>query len=337
MRFLVLSIVQLISICVADVPSWDAWPHQRIKVNEDVSIHLRYYGTGPPVLLIHGNPQHSLSYSTIAPILAQNYTVITADNRGAGDSSIPADDDYTASTHADDFKAILDFLHINETYVFSHDKGSGIAAALAAKYPSYVKRIGFSEYALPGFGYENLWTPSSGGSIGWDLYKNWQLGFFSVPDAAQYFIQGREKEMLAWYFWHTSYSGNEAISEDHLTRYATSISKPGFLRSMMNIFSVSTVTEDASFFNASSSRNPLPMPVLVLGGEASFAPGSVLQQNFGPVSSDLQVDVIPKAGHWVLDESPVWVADRLSTFFGEDSDGILTVDLSYLTNQVTLV
>ncbi|KAJ5751434.1 uncharacterized protein N7511_008399 [Penicillium nucicola] len=338
MRGVLLSILQLVCICVADIPSWDSWPHQRVQVNDDVSIHLRYYGTGPPVLLIHGNPQHSLSYSTVAPILAaKNYSVICADNRGAGDSSIPADGNYTASAHADDFKAILDFLHINQTYIFSHDKGSGIAAAFAAKYPSYTKRIGFSEYALPGFGYEEFWTPSSGGGIGWDLYKNWQLGFFSVPDAAQYFIQGREKEMLAWYFWHASYSGNEAISLAHLNRYATSISKPGFLRSMLNIFSVLTVSQDASFFNASLGASPLAMPALALGGEASFAPEAVLQQIFGPVSSDLQVDVVPKAGHWVLDENPVWIADRVLKFFGEDSQGIPSVDLSFLTNQVTLV
>lgn len=79
------------------------------------------------------------------------------------------------------------------------------------------------------------------------------------------------------------------------------------------------------------------MPALALGGEASFAPGDVLQQIFGSVASDLQVDVVPKAGHWVLDENPEWVADRLFKFFGENSQGIPSVDLSFLEDQVTLV
>lgn len=57
--------LQLVCICIADIPSWDSWPHQRIEVNEDVSIHMRYYGTGPPVLLIHGNPQYSVSYDIL--------------------------------------------------------------------------------------------------------------------------------------------------------------------------------------------------------------------------------------------------------------------------------
>ena len=269
--------------------------------------------------------------------MAANYTVICPDNRGAGDSTIPPDGDYTAFSSAGDKKAILDFLGINKTYVFSHDKGVGIATALAARFPDNVARLGVSEYPLPGFGYENFWIPSSGSDIGWTLYNNWQLGFFSVPDAAQYFIQGREKEMLAWYFFHSSYSGNEAISEDILNRYTTSISKPGFLRGMLDMFSVRTVTSDNQFFNSTFGEQKLSMPVLALGGEASLAPASIINQLFDPVATNLEVDVVPKAGHWILDENPNWVARRVLQFLGEDQTGIPAVDLSSLRDRVTLV
>ncbi|KAH7025506.1 putative hydrolase [Macrophomina phaseolina] len=324
-----------ISAAAQSLLSWDDWPHQRVAVNQEISIHLRYAGSGPPVLLVHGNPQYSLSWHAIAPVLAQNFTVIVPDNRGAGDSTIPPDGNYTAAAHADDLKAVLDFLGIDAAYVFSHDKGAGFAAALAAKYPSATRRVGFFEYLLPGFGYESFWVPSSGGGLGWDLYKNWQLGFFSVPDAATHFITGREKEMLAWYFFHASYSGNDAVSEAHLNAYARSISKPGFLRSMLNVFSVSTVTQDARFFNETIGQSPLQMPVLALGGEASFA-NPALGQTWAPVGRDVVAEVVPKAGHWLLDENPQWVASRIVQFIGEDNGSIPTVDLSWLTDRVTL-
>ncbi|KKY13346.1 putative alpha beta hydrolase fold-1 [Diplodia seriata] len=301
-----------------DLLPWDDWPHQRVQVGQDVSLHLRYAGSGPPVVLIHGNPQHSLSWHAIGPLLAQNHTVIVPDNRGAGDSTIPASGNYTAAAHADDLKAVLDFLEIPSAY-----------------YPASTRRVGFFEYLLPGFGYEDFWTPSSGGGIGWDLYKNWQLGFFSVPDAAQFFISGREKDMLAWYFFHASYSGNEAISRDHLDRYATTIGKPGFLRSMLNVFSVSTVTQDARFFNETIRRSPLSMPVLALGGEASFGMPA-LEQVWAPVGEDVVAEVVPKAGHWVLDENPTWVANRIARFIADDNDTLPAADLSWLTDRVTL-
>ena len=248
-----------------------------------------------------------------------------------GASTLPTDRDYTASATADDYKAIADFLNITEAYVFSHDKGVGIAAAFAAKYRSLVKRVGFSEYGLPGFGYEQFWTPTPD----WTLYSNWQLAFFAVPKAAEFFISGREKEMLSWYFWHASYQGDEAIPESHLERYASQLSKPGFLEAMLSIFSTETVAADNEFFTDTLTDQPFEQPVLALGGEASFGPVSLVEQLFSPFSTDLEAGLISKAGHWILDENPEEVAQRVLNFLERD-DGIPTVDLSYLSGQVTL-
>lgn len=190
---------------------------------------------------------------------------------------------------------MLDFLKINQTYVFAHDKGCGPASALAAKHRSLVKRIGVSEFLLPGFGYENAWGPS----YNWDLYQNWQLAFFSVPDAAQYFTQGKEKEMLTWYFYHASYSGNAAISNDHLERYTREISKAGFLRSGYEYFATRTVAKDAAFFNSTIRSNKLKQPMLVLGGESSLAPVAFAEALWGQTAENLTYDIIPKAGHWI--------------------------------------
>lgn len=282
----------LVASATAALSSFDEWPHLRVTL-DDVSIHARYYGSGPPLVLVHGNPQFSLTWRTIGPILAQNYTVIAPDNRGAGDSSIPSNGNYTSVASADDIKGLLDFLNITETYVFSHDKGVGMATALAVKYDGLVKRLGVSEYALPGFGYELAAVQG----YFWDLYANWQLAFFSVPDAAEFFIRDREKQMLEWYFYHMSYSGVTAFSEDIVNRYATSIAKPGFLRAMLEPFSAKSVLEDALFFNATLGVTPLAMPVLAVGGEAGFGPA--IGSAFGSIATELVTDIVPKAGHWI--------------------------------------
>ncbi|KAB5577832.1 Alpha/Beta hydrolase protein [Coniochaeta sp. 2T2.1] len=323
-----LSLLTLTTSAQALLP-FDSWPHQRVAL-QDVSIHLRYAGSGPPLLLVHGNPQHSLTWQTIGPILAESYTVIAPDNRGAGDSSLPPDGNYSAAASAEDLKGVLDFLNITETYVFSHDKGVGMAAALAAKYPSLVKRLGVSEYALPGFGYEQTAAPAPY----WDLYANWQLAFFSVPDAAEFFISGRERQMLEWYFFHGSYSGPESFTQDTVDRYASSISKPGFLRAMLGPFDNRAVAADASFFKGTIGREKLGMPMLALGGEASLGP--IVRMAFENTSSDLEVDIVPKAGHWIADENPVWVANRVAQFLANDSAPPVAVDLSSLTDKVTL-
>ena len=211
-----------------------------------------------------------------------------------GQSEIPNSYDFTSDTASEDLKGVLDFLKINQTYLAAHDKGNGQAAALNWKYPSLVKRAAYTEYALPGFGYESGFSPELGVT---GLYQNWQLAFFSVPDAAQYFIQGREKQMLAWYFWHSSYSGNSAISSDDLDRYTREISKPGFLRSGLEYFN--TTEKDAAFFNSTLGVQPIENPTLVLGGEASLAPVAFGKAFWGAILKNASFDTVPKAGHWL--------------------------------------
>ena len=212
------------------------------------------------------------------------------DNRGCGDSTIPLSYNFSAMASSEDIKGVLDFLNINQTYIASHDKGAGIAAAFTANHRSQVKRIMFSEYVLPSFGYEDVIARE----LNWTLYQNWQLAFFSVPDAAEFFVQGREYEMLAWYFFHSSYAGNSAFSGDLMERYTREISKPGFLRPQFEFFA--TVAPEAQFFNSTIGVQPFEQPVLIMGGEASLAPISNVWRRTG---RNVAYDVVPKAGHWI--------------------------------------
>jgi pimeloyl-ACP methyl ester carboxylesterase len=95
-----------------------------------------------------------------------------------------------------------------------------------------------------------------------------------------------------------SYSGGESFPEDILNRYVTSISKPGFLRALFGPFAAATIGADNAFFNRTLRAEPLQMPVLALGGEAS-TPAATVKYLWGPVGKDVTIDVVPKAGHWL--------------------------------------
>jgi len=167
-------IVSIFPILASALQTFDSWGHERIQLS-DVSIHFRYSESGkPPLLLVHGFPEHSRTWETIGPILAENYTVICPDNRGTGDSSLSATDNYTAPAGGEDLRAILDFLNITKVNVMAHDKGVGLASSLAIENQDLVNRIILIEYPLPGFGYPtDVQSPS--------IYRDWQLAFFAVP------------------------------------------------------------------------------------------------------------------------------------------------------------
>src|ERR1700732_4442122 len=55
-------------------------------------IRLRHGGSGPPLLLLHGNPLTYVSWHALAPQLAERFHVVAADLRGYGDSSAPPEE-----------------------------------------------------------------------------------------------------------------------------------------------------------------------------------------------------------------------------------------------------
>lgn len=61
------------------------------------------------------------------------------------------------------------------------------------------------------------------------------------------------------------------------------------------------------------------MPVLVLGGEQSFGPR--VGATFQVVVGDVQAEVVPECGHYIPEEQPEYLAERLLAFLDEEGQG----------------
>ena len=57
--------------------------------------------------------------------------------------------------------------------------------------------------------------------------------------------------------------------------------------------------EDAESFAKTSGKEALKQPILAIGGEANFSPAERLREAYGLVGTDVEVDVVPHAGHWL--------------------------------------
>ena len=54
----------LLPFVTAALVPFDDWGSQRVAL-KDANIFFRYAGNGPPVMLVHGYPQHSVSYRAL--------------------------------------------------------------------------------------------------------------------------------------------------------------------------------------------------------------------------------------------------------------------------------
>ncbi len=271
-----------------------------------LNIHYLRAGTGDPLVLLHGWPQHSLMWRKLMPALAERYTVIAPDLRGAGGSSIPAAG-YDKRTMATDVYALVRQLGFERIFLVGYDHGAGVAYQYASAHPAEVRRLAILDYAMPGFGYEKAMQPSPD----WDSGSNWQLAFFTVPDVAERFIVGQERELLTWFFWHISCNPS-AVSQNDFEEYVRQISKPGALRAGINYYAA--VWQDMEH-HKETARRKLRMPVLAVGGECSGGAG--IAQSMQPLAENVRGVVIERAGHWLTDERPDALTRQLLTFFGE--------------------
>ncbi len=108
-------------------------------------IRLRRGGGGPPLLLLHGNPQTHAMWHRVAPELAKRFTVICPDLRGYGLSSKPAVSDdhapYAKRAMAADMVALMRGLDFPRFQIVAHDRGARVAHRLALDHADAVERL----------------------------------------------------------------------------------------------------------------------------------------------------------------------------------------------------
>lgn len=111
----------------------------------ETRIFVRFAGSGPPLLLLHGFPQTHLMWRGVAPLLARRFNVVCADLRGYGRSGCPpsADDHapYAKRALALDMITVMRRLGHERFSVVGHDRGGRVAYRMALDFPDRIARL----------------------------------------------------------------------------------------------------------------------------------------------------------------------------------------------------
>ena len=137
-----------------------------------IKMYTEVYGSGKPLLLIHGNGGNIGAFGKIIPYFAKKYRVIAVDSRAHGRTRDDKDS-LSFEMMADDFDGLLTAMHIDSAYVLGWSDGGINALVLAMRHPNKVIKL-----ASTG---ANLWPDSTGlipsywkGEL--KEYNNWQKG-----------------------------------------------------------------------------------------------------------------------------------------------------------------
>lgn len=119
----------------------DSDPVTQILDVPGARLYYERRGTGPVLLLI-GSPMDSTGFAGLAGALADDYTVVTYDPRGIGNSSREdTTQDVTPEQQADDVHRLLSALGGEPAYVFGSSGGAVVGLALVTACPGQVRTL----------------------------------------------------------------------------------------------------------------------------------------------------------------------------------------------------
>lgn len=116
-------------------------------------LYYEIAGSGHPLVLIHGFTLDTRMWDDQFELFSQHYQVVRYDVRGFGKSMLPGSESYA---HADDLRALLEYLGIEFSHVLGLSMGGSIAIDFALSYPELTTALITVDSALGGFQFVQL-------------------------------------------------------------------------------------------------------------------------------------------------------------------------------------
>ena len=264
------------------------WGHHRQVEIGIGTIDLRTAGPedGEPIILLHGFPQTSLSWSGVAPALADaGFRVIAPDQRGYSRGARPgAVEDYRTDALADDVLEIADALGVDGFHLVGHDWGSSVAWVVAARHSPRLRSL--TAVSVPHLAAFGAALESSSDQQQRSAY----IGLFRRPGKAEEVLLADGAERLA-----AMYQGR--VPADDVRAYRSLFSEPGALTAALDWYRA--MRSDLSALPA------VTVPTTFVWSNADMAIGREAAEGCaGLVDADYRFVELDDVTHWIPDQAP---------------------------------
>jgi haloacetate dehalogenase len=274
-----------------------------------LQVRARIGGEGPPLLLLHGNPQTHLMWRHVAPLLSESFTVVAPDLRGYGKTSKPE----STTDHSPYSKRVMALYQIDlmarlghERFsVAGHDRGGRVAYRLALDHPEVVERLAVLDIIPTSEMFDR-----GGRQFGLSHY-HWF--FLAQPSPLPETLIGADPE---WYWrWHTTRGPDTSFFDDAIDDYLDCFSDPETVRGICEDYRAgATIDYEHDRADKEAGRR-IQSPLLALwagrsGTEKRYDPLEVWRE----WADDVRGWALP-CGHYLPEEAPGPTVEALLGFF----------------------
>jgi pimeloyl-ACP methyl ester carboxylesterase len=291
---------------MTSLPDLEGVEHRFIEVADEVTIHVADAGAadGPAMMLVHGFPQNWWQWhSLIGPLAADGYRVLCPDLRGAGWSSAPRSR-YLKNDMADDLAAVLDRLDVGSAKLVAHDWGGPVAFIMMLRHPSKVSGFFGLNTAGP-------WTTRDLTAI----RHAWRF-WYQIPIALPFIGPRVIADPKARYFrmlvsW---VGGGFSPPDDDFWLYVELMREPGHAVAGSRWYRTFETTEVWRWLRGEFDDARVDVPVRWLHGTADPVITPDLLRGYAERISDFELELVDGVGHWIVEQRPELVLDRIRKF-----------------------
>jgi haloacetate dehalogenase len=269
-------------------------------------------GSGPPLLLMHGNPFSHLSWRKVAPALARGFTVVATDLRGYGDSAKPPGGDghanYSFRAMAQDQVEVMAALGHSRFFAAGHDRGARVLQRLCLDHPDKVMRAAFLDI-LPSHHLLNHVSRS------WGVFS-WHWFFMVQPYDFPERMIGADPEFYLRRKLAKTPAGLAFFDEAALGEWIRAIRDPATVHAMCEdyraTFTCDLAMDEADF----AAGRKIACPALVLWGATGGVGRNHRPEEVWPryAAAIARFAALP-SGHYLTEEAPAETEAELRRFF----------------------
>jgi pimeloyl-ACP methyl ester carboxylesterase len=270
-----------------------------------VRIHYAEAGDGPPVLLLHGWPQHHYMWRKVIEELRGTYRLIAPDLRGFGWSEAPGHG-YDGDTFARDQIALLDALDIEKAHVIGHDWGGWTTFLLGLRYPERLGRLMVCNAPHP-------WPRMSPRTAISQLPRAWYGALVASPGIGRHLHMKTDFIIRAL----KGSSPRGTFDDAELKLYADSFRAPERAAAAVSLYRYYlSLSERGLRGKGVGDEGRLKPPTLLLFGEKDMAISTrLVRDGWQDHADDMSVE-LADAGHFIVNEKPELVVAHARAHLG---------------------
>lgn len=277
---------------------WPNRPHSRFVTVGRMVWHVQVIGNGPVLLLLHGTGAATHSWRALAPLLAEEFTIVAPDLPGHGFTAGRPAGGLAMAPMARAVADLLRALELTPQFVAGHSAGVAIAARMTLDgHTSPAAIVGLDAALLPFPG------------LAARLFPALARLFFVNPLAPHFFARlARTPGETARFLERSTGSRIDAQGVEH---YARLFATPGHCAGaigMMADWDLDTLQRDLP---------RLAVPVLLLHGDADAAIPLSNARAAAALIAGATLTPLPGLGHLAHEERPQEVAALIRQFAGE--------------------